>query len=100
MDLKSNLETLLHQALKMIEPHFVPELKSIPVHGDCHPGNILWNRDGPHLLDFDDMVVAPPVQDIWMLFSGDAEDQKRQREAFFKGYEIFRAFNQTRGVKA
>src|SRR2546428_350161 len=37
------------------------------VHGDLHWGNILWTRDGPILVDFDDCVMGPPVQDLWLL---------------------------------
>ena len=91
-DLQSNLEALLSQALKTVEPFF-NNLEMIPVHGDCHPGNILWKADGPYLLDFDDMVVAPPVQDVWMLFSGDASERKEKEKDFFKGYEMFRPFD-------
>ncbi len=92
-DLKSQLETYLLMALKKVETFFNSSLQFIPVHGDCHPGNVLWNNDGPHLLDFDDMVVAPPVQDIWMLFFGNEEEKREQRKFFFEGYEIFRKFD-------
>ena len=38
------------------------------IHGDCHAGNILWNEKlGPFFIDFDDMVVGPPIQDLWLL---------------------------------
>jgi Ser/Thr protein kinase RdoA (MazF antagonist) len=38
------------------------------VHGDCHAGNILWNeKSGPFFIDFDDMVVGPAIQDLWLL---------------------------------
>ncbi len=38
------------------------------LHGDCHSGNILWNeKTGPFFIDFDDMVVGPPIQDLWLL---------------------------------
>lgn len=50
-------------------------------HGDGHPGNILWDPLGPHLLDFDDMMAAPAVQDLWMLFNGDVEEQEAQMDA-------------------
>lgn len=45
-----------------------------------------------HLLDFDDMVVAPPVQDIWMLMNGTEAEQEAQRRTFFEGYKVFRRF--------
>lgn len=92
-DLVQNLEAHLRQALELVEEPFQQKLEAFPVHGDCHPGNILWNPEGPHLVDFDDMLVAPPVQDIWMLFHGSVEEQKLQKEAFFEGYEIFREFD-------
>lgn len=90
---RAALDLLLPQALQLVERAFAPGWASIPLHGDCHHGNVLWNTHGPHLLDFDDMVVAPPVQDIWMLFNGSPEDQRVQREAFFEGYTTFRTFD-------
>jgi Ser/Thr protein kinase RdoA (MazF antagonist) len=92
-DLKKNIEILLRQALELTVPFFKKDFQPIPLHGDCHPGNILWNKDGPYLLDFDDMIIAPPVQDLWMLFNGSEEEQKKQREVFFEGYETFRHFD-------
>jgi len=92
-DLKQNLEAHLGRALELTEPAFRRDVHAIPLHGDCHPGNILWNPDGPHLLDFDDMVIAPPVQDLWMLFNGNEHEVREQRDAFFEGYEMFREFD-------
>src|SRR5262245_37281281 len=40
------------------------------VHGDCHAGNILWNATGPLFVDFDDSLMAPAVQDLWMFCAG------------------------------
>ena len=91
-DLKQNIEAHLLRAIELARPFF-EGVKAIAVHGDCHPGNILWNRDGPHLLDFDDMVLAPPVQDLWMLFNGTEEEKREQRKLFFEGYETFRRFD-------
>ena len=40
------------------------------IHGDCHRGNIL-DRKGErlHIIDFDDMMMGPPVQDLLLLLS-------------------------------
>lgn len=92
-DLKQNIEAHLVMALERVDPFFKSGLKTIPLHGDCHPGNILWNKDGPHLVDFDDMVIAPPVQDVWMLFNGEEDEKKEQQKIFFEGYEMFRHFD-------
>jgi len=92
-DLKKNLENTLLQAIQLTEIFFKPKHQALLLHGDCHLSNILWNKDGPFLLDFDDMVIAPAVQDVWMLFHGSTEEIHLQREAFFKGYECFRPFD-------
>jgi len=92
-DLKTSLENILLQAIGLTEVFFKRELHPFLLHGDCHLSNILWNKEGPFLLDFDDMVVAPAVQDVWMLFHGSPEEVHLQREAFFKGYECFRPFD-------
>jgi len=45
--------------------------REISLHGDFHPGNILWGSDEtPHLLDFDDAATGPAIQDLWMFISG------------------------------
>ncbi len=66
---------------------------SLRVHGDCHPGNVLWTDDGPHFVDFDDARTGPAVQDLWMLLSGHRESMERQLRAVLRGYEQFRDFD-------
>jgi Ser/Thr protein kinase RdoA (MazF antagonist) len=65
------------------------------IHGDLHWGNALWGSDGPILVDFDDMLVGPPVQDLWLLARGDAEDARKGREQLIEGYELFREFDRS-----
>ena len=66
----------------------------IRLHGDCHPGNILWTPgQGPHFVDLDDARMGPAVQDLWMLLSGDRAQRQRQLGALVDGYEQFREFN-------
>ncbi len=67
---------------------FMPALEEIRLHGDCHGGNILWSSEGPFLIDFDDMVMGPPVQDLWLL-AADPEDL----EPIVSGYEQMRDFD-------
>ncbi len=66
--------------------------RSLRLHGDCHPGNLLW-RDGPNLVDLDDSCTGPAVQDLWMLLSGEASAARQQLEALLEGYESFRPFD-------
>ena len=69
------------------------------LHGDCHPGNILWTpldewgRGGPHFVDLDDARMGPAVQDLWMLLSGDRRQRTHQLGALLDGYEQFRTFD-------
>ncbi len=65
------------------------------IHGDLHWSNIIWAADGPILLDFDDSLVGPPVQDLWLLSRGDSEDARRGREQLLQGYELFREFDRS-----
>ncbi|MEX1032304.1 MAG: serine/threonine protein kinase [Cellvibrionaceae bacterium] len=65
----------------------------IRLHGDCHPGNILWRDDRPHFVDFDDARNGPAIQDLWMLLSGDREQQNLQMRKVLEGYQQFCDFN-------
>lgn len=65
------------------------------IHGDFHPGNILYRDQQPWLVDFDDAVMGPRVQDLWMLFSGNTEQQDGQLKHIMKGYEQFAEFDRT-----
>jgi Ser/Thr protein kinase RdoA (MazF antagonist) len=65
------------------------------IHGDLHWGNILWASDGPILVDFDDCLVGPPVQDLWLLARGDSEDARKERLDLLEGYELFREFDRS-----
>jgi len=65
------------------------KVKSIRLHGDCHPGNILWTDAGPHFVDLDDARMGPAAQDLWMLLSGDRASMNRQLSDVLAGYEDF-----------
>jgi Ser/Thr protein kinase RdoA (MazF antagonist) len=69
------------------------EVQTLRLHGDCHPGNLLWTDDGPHFVDFDDSQTGPAIQDLWMLLSGDEADMRAQFSALLRGYEMFREFD-------
>ncbi len=69
------------------------EINWIRVHGDCHSGNILWRDDNPHFVDFDDARMAPAIQDLWMLLSGDNHEQRAQLCELVEGYDEFYHFD-------
>lgn len=66
----------------------------IRVHGDFHPGNILWGSDDtPQLFDFDDCVNGLAVQDLWMFLSGDRQYGNARLADLLIGYTDFREFD-------
>ena len=69
------------------------DYRSIRLHGDCHPGNILWRDDQPHFVDFDDGCSGPAIQDLWMLLSGNRANQTSQMSEILEGYQEFCDFN-------
>ena len=78
---------LSNQALEMVQARMPEKMKLLRLHGDCHPGNILWTPEGlpepgPHFVDLDDARMGPAVQDLWMLLHGD-ELERRQKIAIF-----------------
>jgi Ser/Thr protein kinase RdoA (MazF antagonist) len=62
--------------------------RSLRLHGDCHPGNVLWTDQGPHFVDLDDARQGPAVQDLWMLAS-----DPRALELLLQGYTEMRDFD-------
>jgi Ser/Thr protein kinase RdoA (MazF antagonist) len=67
-------------------------VSNIRLHGDCHPGNLLW-RDGPFFVDMDDCQTAPAIQDLWMLLSGDTIEMGQQLSDVIEGYRQFCSFD-------
>ncbi len=67
--------------------------KNIRLHGDCHPGNILWTDQGAHIVDFDDCINGPAIQDLWMLLSGNRQQMSLQLSHILRGYKEFHIFS-------
>jgi Ser/Thr protein kinase RdoA (MazF antagonist) len=84
--------TMLLEAIEKVFAETGP-VSLIRTHGDCHSGNILWRDDAPHFVDFDDARMAPAVQDLWMMLSGDRARQTAQLEALLEGYGEFCDFD-------
>ncbi|WP_350939886.1 serine/threonine protein kinase [Vibrio metschnikovii] len=82
----------LNLLIERIEQYWQPTQSPIRLHGDCHPGNILW-RDGPMFVDLDDARNGPAVQDLWMLLSGDRQEKLVQLDILLEGYQEFCDFN-------
>ncbi len=70
------------------------DTERIRIHGDCHSGNVIYRpEDGIRLIDFDDMMTGPPVQDLWFLLPEYVDKCQKEIELMIEGYELFRAFD-------
>jgi len=81
---------IVERCLQQVQAAFdaLPGLQQQRLHGDCHPGNLLWTPGGAaHFVDLDDAVSGPAVQDLWMLLSGDELQARWQIASLLDGYE-------------
>ncbi len=92
--LEDAFETLCGGLLGQIREiwHLADGLPWIRLHGDCHPGNLLWRDDQAHFVDLDDCLSGPAVQDLWMLISGDRSERSQQWQWLLDGYRLFSNF--------
>ncbi|KAF1043899.1 serine/threonine protein kinase [Xylophilus sp.] len=100
LDVESAWRTACDRALEIVAASGLDtaDIARIRLHGDCHPGNILWTPaelpgGGPHFVDLDDARTGPAVQDLWMLLSGERAQRTRQLGALIDGYEQVRDFD-------
>ena len=94
LDVVDRWRALADRALASCREAFaVASPRRIRLHGDCHPGNVLWTDAGPHFVDLDDAVTGPAVQDLWMLLSGERAAMTRQLVDVLDGYESFMEFD-------
>ena len=100
LDMESRWLKAFDEAMQTASAVFssVGNFKKIRLHGDCHPGNILWTPEGmagagPHFVDLDDARSGPAVQDLWMLLAGDRTQCTRQLGALIDGYEELGEFD-------
>jgi Ser/Thr protein kinase RdoA (MazF antagonist) len=96
LDQQSAWREVCDQAIALAENAFSAHpAHHIRLHGDCHPGNILWTptdlpNGGPHFVDLDDARMGPAVQDLWMLLSGERAQRTLQLSMLLDGYEQMR----------
>jgi len=93
--LEAAYESLAEDVLSLVEQRFdeAQPLRTLRLHGDCHPGNVLWTDKGPHFVDLDDCMTGPAVQDLWMLLSGRTEEMRVQLDDIVEGYQEFADFD-------
>jgi Ser/Thr protein kinase RdoA (MazF antagonist) len=94
VELETAYETLAEELLHTIEQTFNrigPQ--QIRLHGDGHPGNILWKNGTPFIVDFDDARMGPAVQDLWMFLSGDRGHMESSLDTLLTAYSQFHDFD-------
>jgi len=78
-----------HDAIERLFASGTPQ----PIHNDLHPWNVMINRDTTYAIDFENLLMGYPVQDIGTTlnyFSGYFRDEAPLEErvaAFRRGYE-------------
>ncbi|SDI35916.1 Ser/Thr protein kinase RdoA involved in Cpx stress response, MazF antagonist [Ferrimonas sediminum] len=85
--------TVLDQVLERVAQAPWQRAHTQRLHGDMHPGNILWTPDGPGFVDLDDARTGPAVQDLWMMLAGERSHQQMQLDILLEGYETFCDFD-------
>ncbi|HAZ61890.1 MAG TPA: serine/threonine protein kinase [Gammaproteobacteria bacterium] len=71
----------------------LPAPIGVRLHGDCHAGNVLVRDERTWLVDFDDSVSGPPVQDLWMLLGAAGHEAERRQGLLLEGYLEFADFD-------
>lgn len=92
LEMEEAYRSITEQLLERITP-LMADSPVTPIHGDCHMGNILWRDDTPHFVDFDDCMSGPPIQDLWMLLSGERPNQTLQLNLILDAYRDFHDFD-------
>jgi len=93
-ELERAYETLAEDLLDAVEARFqAVDPQQIRLHGDGHPGNILWKDNAAYILDFDDARMGPAVQDLWMFLSGDRNQMMATLDTLLTAYSQFYDFD-------
>ncbi len=93
--LEESYASIAADVLEAVERRFAAagDYSRLRIHGDCHPGNVLWSDSGPHFVDLDDCMNGPAVQDLWLFLSGPRDEMAIQLGDLLEGYLQFRDFD-------
>ena len=94
-DVAEEFRSVIDEGLAFIEPMFA-DVPTQRIHGDFHRANVLTRGDeGLLVIDFDDMMMGPAVQDLWLLLPDHAFAARRELNLLLEGYEEFRPFDRS-----
>ena len=92
--LENDYAYFVEEICEISEPWF-EDAEVQRVHGDCHLGNFLWSDYGFSIVDFDDMVRGPKVQDIWLLIPGRDDYAKQKMNILLLAYQEMNDFDRS-----
>jgi Ser/Thr protein kinase RdoA (MazF antagonist) len=88
--------TRLRRQVRTLVDLLSPTLDRLPrqaIHGDAHLANILVRPEALSIVDFDDMLIGPPVQDLWLMVPGHDAESDVIVDAMLDAYDALRAFD-------
>ncbi|MCW7754194.1 serine/threonine protein kinase [Desulfobotulus sp. H1] len=89
-EMQNSFRTLVSRLQQNIRELFTGQ-PSIRLHGDLHRKNILHRPgEGLLLIDFDDMMTGPAIQDLWLLLPDRPTQCPREINLLMEGYQSFR----------
>lgn len=90
---QKSLKTVTDELFKLTMPLFA-DVNGLRVHGDAHLSNFIDRLDGNvYMIDFDDMMMGPAVQDMWLILPDHIDSCTKEINLLLEGYESFRPFN-------
>lgn len=97
-NLQNQFLSITSRIIETLSPHF-ENLETLRIHGDFHMGNILHRPgEGLLLIDFDDMMNGPAVQDFWLLLPDHYPASREQLQLLLLGYSDFRHVDHNAGL--
>jgi Ser/Thr protein kinase RdoA (MazF antagonist) len=92
--LTERFREITENILEFTKPLF-ESVEFIRVHGDFHRGNIMDRPgEGLMLIDFDDMMMGPNIQDFWLMLPNHLSKSTAEMEWMVEGYRQFMDFDE------